>query len=113
MRRKSRQALLTAALWGILTVGCSWIGKHSPYPPDPLLASRKPVEAKPEKADPVRVAHAEPAAPEPPATAVATAPVDLQADRSRLARQAGATATPVSRSATVPVAPAVRRRGDD
>jgi hypothetical protein len=110
MPGKLRHVLLPLALWGSLVAGCSWIGKHPPYPPDPLLVSRKPVEAGPEKTAPLLVARTEPTSPEPPATAVASAPVDLRSDKSRLA---GVHAVPTSRSSGIPATPAVRRRGEE
>jgi hypothetical protein len=93
--------------------------KRQPYPPDPLLISRKPVEARDQKAEPVLVARTEPASPGPPSEAVASAPVELRDLKTGLAKRpadAGLTATPASRSGSrsgVPVNPAVRRRSGD
>lgn len=117
--RRTGQTVLAAVLC-VGLAGCEAARSRQPYPPDPLLTRRKPVEGKLEKQGPALVARAEPAFPEPPATALASVPVDLDLPgQSRLARKSpspGVAATPVARPSTpsnLPVSPAVRRRPGD
>lgn len=67
------RAGLAAALGGTLLLGCERNAVRQKYPPDPLFASKKPVEAQAEGTHPL-LAHNEPPAPQLPATAVASAP---------------------------------------
>ena len=80
MRRKSLRTCLVAGLSGPLLWGCaSGPGRH-PFPPDPLLLDRKPLQGKAETAGPRLVAQAEPAPPALPPLALASAapPFELQ-----------------------------------
>jgi hypothetical protein len=62
---------LTAALAGSCLLGCQGLGRHAPYPPDPIFVLKKPVEAKAEKAAPAAVVAAEPEPPAVPPAVVA------------------------------------------
>lgn len=82
MRRSLRRVgLLAVGACGLL-LGCEH-GSGSRYPPDPLLVSKKPIEAKPGSASAPAVARHEPPAPADLATALASAaregnPADAQ-----------------------------------
>jgi hypothetical protein len=69
MRR--RICTLAAALLAAWPSGCSTTPKANPYPSDPLLVSKKPVEVKPANVPPTRVAYWEPDAPPVPQFALA------------------------------------------
>ncbi|HXG09989.1 MAG TPA: hypothetical protein VNK04_09385 [Gemmataceae bacterium] len=118
MRRRIWQGRLTAALAAVLVVGCGQSLQPS-YRSDPLLVVRKPIEGTPEKAEPARIARAEPVAPEPPPLALASAPVNLRpADKTQLADTPlpspfSVSASPTARSSdasSAPIHPTVRRR---
>src|SRR5262245_4155421 len=114
MRRKLGRTCLIAILSGGFAFGCGQPAL-SPHTLDPLLVSKKPVEAKPEKATPTLVAQAEPAAPTLPATVLASKPTrstDASAQNPAPTRPP-VQATPAvrsGRSTEVPAAPAVERR---
>lgn len=114
---KTGRLVLAAVLGASLVVGCDWVGVRQSYPPDPLLITRKPVEAKADPKEPELIARTEPESPVPPSSALASAPIELQQEmKARLAKkspQPGTSATPVSRSSSVPIKPAVRQRSGD
>jgi hypothetical protein len=63
--------VLGAILFGSCVGGCKTSGSAHTFPADPLLASKKPLEAKAENAAPVKVAYVEPVAPTTPAAVAA------------------------------------------
>jgi hypothetical protein len=73
MKRRRWMGWLALALAGGVAIGCNRPSVNSPYPADPLLAHKKPVEAKADQAKPVAVAQ-EPARPVVPAAAIAAMP---------------------------------------
>ncbi len=70
MRRHILYVLLIGSLFGI---GCATSRTHRPYPPDPLLLRKRPIEASADAAVPQTVAQAEPLPPTAPTLAVAAA----------------------------------------
>jgi hypothetical protein len=68
-----RRAWLALALGSGLLVGCERAAVRSNYPPDVLFANRRPVAGKAETARPL-LASNEPAVPELPESALASAP---------------------------------------
>jgi hypothetical protein len=74
MLRKLTPACLAVALGSGMIAGCQSGPAHHCYSDDPVLLSRTPVDGKPDSSAPTLVAHAEPAEPTMPPTAVAKAP---------------------------------------
>jgi hypothetical protein len=117
-----------AALAGAV-LGCESTSGKLPYPDEPLLLSKKPVLGKIEDSRPTLVASAEPAAPELPTVALASAPPGLvtpseaavlaakvsppETKKETATDQPRLPALPVSEQrsrAPTPAVPAVRRR---
>jgi hypothetical protein len=72
MRQQSARVWLAAALASAVLAGCQGSSAHT-YPPDPLFASKRPIEARAETAPPISVASTEPALPPVPAPILAAA----------------------------------------
>jgi hypothetical protein len=70
-----RRLLLPSCLALAVAAGCKSAPPDAPYPNDPLLVSKKPIEGKLETARPVLVVHHEPAVPLPPAEALVQRPL--------------------------------------
>lgn len=66
-----RHALCALAMLGLGLSGCQLGPKAKPYPADPLLVSKTPVEGKKAEAVPLRLTYAEPSAPPVPQLALA------------------------------------------
>jgi hypothetical protein len=66
--------ILRTCFWSALgcapILGCEALFPRPPYPQDPLLLSKKPVEGKPDRTEPVRLAYTEPMPPPLPAVAL-------------------------------------------
>ncbi len=121
MRQRMLRNWLAAGAWGCLLLGCERAAIKHPYPPDPLLISKKPVEGKPDKAGPVLTAQAEPSAPAVPASAalgrgLETTPQhhsNLESPEKNGPSRPTLPAVPAVRSSIspeVPATPALRRR---
>jgi hypothetical protein len=77
MRKQLTRAWLTAAVSGGLFLGCRSASNRPPYPEQPLLLSKTPVEGKIEAVETGPVAQADPVAPPLPADALAAIPKPL------------------------------------
>jgi hypothetical protein len=89
----------------LVLLACSLVGcQHtSSYPSDPVLVSKKPINAKPELKPPAIMTYAEPDAPAGPVSAVASGPrleltptTSVTAARPTVRGQAMLTARPVT-----------------
>lgn len=103
MRRNGLAALLLCDL----LLGCQRAAV-SPYPPDPLLMSKKPIEVKAEKAVPTLAVLNEPTAPPLPFAALASLPPELQTPA--LARSSPVKPIPPATRGPVEATPAVLPR---
>ena len=116
MRWRAWGQFTLASTISFCTLGCGEKAPIHKQVRDPLLISKKPVESQAERLTPTAVAYAEPSPPPVPETAVATAPVKLEAiglKRPEPAKNAPElTATPAIRT-NEPGTPAetVSRRG--
>src|SRR5215471_15136446 len=74
MNRKVLNVSLVATLASGISLGCGTTGERKPYLQDPLLISKKPVEARAQDARPILLAQAEPTPPMSPGVSLAAAP---------------------------------------
>jgi hypothetical protein len=74
MKRRIVNVSLVAVLASGMGIGCGTTGERKPYLQDPLLISKKPVEARAQDTRPVLLAQAEPIPPMGPGVALAAAP---------------------------------------
>lgn len=111
MARKHLRAWVWSALCAGLAFGCESARPKLSFPQDPLLSSKQPVERKPEEANKVMLALAEPLAPAAPEVVLADRPTGPVRD-FQAAPVPPRTPVPVSPVATprspVPAQPAVR-----
>lgn len=77
MRRQLLQVWLAATAGGCLSVGCHNNTRCCPYPEEPLLLSKPPVEGKIDVIDGPQLSRSEPVAPALPAEALASMPRPL------------------------------------
>jgi hypothetical protein len=101
MRRHVAQVWLAAVLAGGCLPGCWGASSHA-YPPDPLFASKRPIEAKAENTPATAVSYCEPAVPPVPGIVLAIAQREAPANGTT-----DAPATPGTR-AILPAAQADR-----
>ena len=94
MRRRTWQTLLMASLSIPCLLGCGDKSAVHQQIRDPLLISKKPVEAAVQRSAPAAIAYAEPSPPAIPEAAVATAPVKLEAIDINRAQADGASSKP-------------------
>ena len=80
MKRKFLNVSLVASLASGISLGCGTTGERKPYLQDPLLISKKPVEARAQDARPVLLAQAEPTPPMSPGVSLAAAPRPVDSD---------------------------------
>jgi hypothetical protein len=78
MNRKVLNVSLVATLASGISLGCGTTGERKPYLQDPLLISKKPVEARAQDARAVLLAQAEPTPPMGPAVSLAAAPRPIE-----------------------------------
>jgi hypothetical protein len=79
MRLRTWRTLMTSSLGIVCLLGCGDKSAIHQQIRDPLLITKKPVEGPAQRLVPTAVAYAEPAPPQVPEAAVATAPVKLEA----------------------------------
>src|SRR5205809_7961738 len=78
MNRRIVNVSLVAVFGSGLTLGCGTTGDRRPYLQDPLLISKKPVEARAQDARPVLLAQADPIPPMGPGVSLAAAPRPIE-----------------------------------
>jgi len=78
MNRRIVNVSLVAVFGSGLTLGCGTTGDRRPYLQDPLLISKKPVEARAQDARPVLLAQADPTPPMGPGVSLAAAPRPIE-----------------------------------
>jgi len=74
MKRRILSVSLVAIVGSGIGLGCGTTGDRKPYLQDPLLISKKPVEARAQDARPMLMAQAEPVPPMGPGVSLAAAP---------------------------------------
>jgi hypothetical protein len=92
MNRRIINVSLVAIFGSGIALGCGSTGERKPYLQDPLLISKKPMEARAQDSHPVLMAQADPVRPMGPAVTLAAAPRPIQPEN---APQAIANAEPV------------------
>src|SRR5437870_11448983 len=78
MNRRIVNVSLVVILASGMGFGCGTTGDRKPYLQDPLLISKKPVEARAQDAQPVLLAQADPTRPMGPGVSLAAAPRPIE-----------------------------------